>query len=117
MITAIHVEYSYTVGYNSRGDTGGASVGLAFHPALECPSNHDPAAQRLYTSPPRLQPKYDITHEYSKPVAVSLHGLSLDVSRPGSRLALHFTNSNHNMQVLLPIELHLQWDRSGEHTH
>ena len=48
---------------------------------------------------------------------MSLSGLHLDVLRPGARLGLHFEDNDHNMQVLLPIEVKLTWADEHRHVH
>ena len=57
---------------------------------------------------------YDKCHTiacYSKPLNVSVSGLSIDTRAPGA-LALHFENNDHNIQVLLPIEIKLGWGKA-----
>ena len=62
------------------------------------------------------QPAFDKTHTYSAPINVSVSGLSLDVSQPGARLGLSFTDNDHNLQVLLPVEMEIEWGADA-HAH
>jgi DUF1680 family protein len=123
-ITGLKLSYRYTIGYNSLPGKHGAQIGVSFHPSMDLgqcnnvapPSSQDPSAKQLYTSPAYLEPEYDKTQQYSLPINVSLSGLSLDVSQPGARLGLTFADNDHNMQVVLPIHVEIEW-KAEAHGH
>ena len=123
-ITGVELSFRYTIGYNAAKGQKGATIALVYHSqSSDCPNAppappaNDPNATVLWTSPAYLEPKFDVTHKYSAPVNVSLSGLHLDVLRPGARLGLHFEDNDHNMQVLLPIEVKLTWANEHRHVH
>jgi len=122
-ITGIKLSYRYTIGYNNAPGKNGAQIRVQFHPSLDLGgcgsplSADDPNAKTLYTSPAYLQPEYDKTHAYSPPINVSLSGLSLDVSQPGARLGIQFMDNDHNMQLILPIDVEIAWKEADGHHH
>jgi len=56
-------------------------------------------------------------HCYNSSGTIALKNLDLQVGKPGARLALHFADGGHNLQLQLPIEVELTWKQSGEHHH
>jgi hypothetical protein len=64
----------------------------------------------LYSSGPVFLPSFDKKYHtvecYNKPVNVSVDGLDLSVAE-SPRLALEFSNGDHNLQLLLPIHVKL----------
>lgn len=114
-ITGVELSLKYTVGYSSAPGKKGSTIGLAFYPSTGVCPQEEPASTKLWTSPEYLTPDYDKTHAYA-PVNISLCGLNIDVSQPGARLGLHFEDNDHNLQVLLPIQVKLTW-AVDEHGH
>ena len=61
-----------------------------------------------------MAPSYDKCRTcYSNPTEVDISGLSI-AAEEGASLAFRFDNGAHNMQVLLPIQLTLEWASSGK---
>jgi hypothetical protein len=122
--TLVGVEFSfrYTIGYNTAKGQG-ANVSLIYRQDnqshIGCP-NTEPATTSndyiLWTSPSYIRPEFDKVHNYSAPVPVNLSALEIDIMAPG-RLGLRFEGNDHNMQILLPIELHLTWGKQHSHQH
>eukprot|EP01047_Picozoa_sp_COSAG01_P020317 COSAG01_NODE_1153_length_11487_cov_98.298736_9_plen_341_part_00 len=110
-LTSVTFAYRYLVGYDKKVSGGaGAKLSLLFRPNIECPGDSTNATV-LYSSGPLLLPSFDKCHTgecYSKPVNVSVAGLNLSVAE-SARLALEFSNGDHNLQLLLPIHLKLGW--------
>ena len=108
-LSSVEFSFRYSVGYGTGGD--GVVVSLAFHSKLDCPAH---SVISLWNSSALSLPSYDHCHTvqcYSKPLNVSVSGLSIDTHAPGA-LALHFENNDHNIQVLLPIEIKLGWRKA-----
>ena len=56
-----------------------------------------------------LEPSYSKCKEcYSDPVKVSVTGLDFS-AQAGGALAFRFDNGDHNMQVLLPVDVTVGW--------
>ena len=106
-ITSISFSYRYVVGYGSQPDSTGASVSLVWSDA-RCGGQ---SYASLYDSPRYLTPSYDKCHDcYSDPVHVKVDGLSLKVQPADSvSLGFRFDNGDHNLQILLPLNLTLTW--------
>lgn len=106
VLTSIAFDYRFVVGYGSEGGAVGASVALAVHSDMVCQDR----AVYVYNSSKYLLPSFDkCPYCYSDPVAVNVTGLRFNVSSP-TALALHFDNSQHNLQLLLPITFTLGWE-------
>ena len=107
-ISSISFTYQYVIGYGAKPNSTGASVSLAFISDLNCPEAGSTVT--LYTSPRYTSPLYRKGGGgYSDPVPVHLTGLNLSVASVGA-LSLNFDNGDHNMQVLLPLNISVGWN-------
>lgn len=107
-ITAITLEYQFLIGFGTTTpNTTGTSIGLSYVSDLDCPNSGN--STDLYTSPRFLLPSYNKCRTcYSDPVKVHLTNLALDAKAVGA-LEFRFDNGQHNMQLLLPIKISLDW--------
>jgi hypothetical protein len=106
-ISSISFSYRYVIGYGTKANSTGSSVSFAFLKDLDCPTTGEHTI--LYTSPRYLEPSWDKCHEcYSAPINISVTGLGLQVEQGGA-LAFMFDNGDHNMQLLLPIDVAIGW--------
>ena len=107
-ITAITLEYQFVIGFDTTTpNTTGTSIGLSYVSDLDCPNSGN--STDLYTSPRFLLPSYSKCRTcYSDPVKVRLTNLALDAKAVGA-LEFRFDNGQHNMQLLLPIKISLEW--------
>ena len=107
-ITSVAFQYRFVIGYGEKANSTGARMSLQFLHDPQCPLTSN--ATVLYTSPRYLAPSWDKCHEcYSDPVNVSVTGLDLRADKGGA-LAFKFDNGDHNMQLLLPIDVAIGWE-------
>ena len=84
-LSSVEFSFRYSVGYGMGGE--GVVVSLAFHSKLDCPAH---SVISLWNSSALSLPSYDKCHTiacYSKPLNVSVSGLSIDPPEPS-----HFPN-------------------------
>ena len=106
-LRSLAVDLQYVIGYGNHGGIG-ASVALVLEPDVQCPAAN---TSELWRSPALLEPSYDANHTNYSTLAVRLDGLDLSVAPATAtpRLALRFDNGDHNMQLLLPVDIELGW--------
>ena len=106
-ISSIDFEYRYIIGYGIVANSTGARLSFEFLHDLDCPASGH--STLLYSSQRYLLPSWDKCHEcYSDPIKVSVAGLNLSTAEGGS-FAFKFDNGDHNMQLLLPIDVRVGW--------
>ncbi|EDQ88470.1 uncharacterized protein MONBRDRAFT_26201 [Monosiga brevicollis MX1] len=101
-LSAVNFTFQYVSGYSA--DNG--AVGASFD--LQVTDVQGRLLQTLYRSPPLSNYSFDDFSTYSPPNTVVVESLNVDNQEP-LYLQLMFYNHDRNLQLLLPMEMRVQW--------